>query len=117
MSAHLSDRALLAELIRLGETILSHPFGLVPGNAFDLNSIAGDLVAAMRCPAYASRVGAAEGILFTSLQTITTGGAASQAELARYAFMAQQALAIARDHYFALVRSDAVRRAAGEVRP
>ncbi len=115
MSAHLTDRQVLAELIRLGETILSFPFGLAPGVEFDLNTIAGDLLAAIRCPSGASRVhalGAGEGILFAALQKIVTGGSASQAELARFAFISRQALMIVRDRYFEIVRAEAMRRAA-----
>lgn len=113
MSAHLSDRQLLAELVSLGESILAAPFGARPFPVFDLNAMAGDVVAAMRCPGNRARIGAAEGILFTALQAIATGGAATAAELARMAFIAQQALATTRDHYFAVVRADAdARRAA-----
>lgn len=111
MSVHLSDRALLAQLIRLAETVLSRPYGVGSYIDFDLNAIAGDVVAAMRCPGNAGRIGAFEGMLFAALQIITTGGAATQAELARAAFIAQQALAVVRDHYGAIVRAEAARRA------
>lgn len=117
MSTHLSDRTLLAELIRIGESILLRPFDMAPGRPFNLAALGDDLAVARRCPSHGSPIGAAEAILFVTLQTISTGGAATGAELARYGFIAQQALAIVRDHYFAIALAEETRRRAGMVRP
>jgi hypothetical protein len=101
MSVHQSDRQLLSELIHLGETVLSHPLAAM--RSFIAHAHEVDALAA------SARLGAGETILLTALQKIVTGGAASQAELARLGFIAQQALSIVRDHYFALVEADARR--------
>ena len=115
MSAAHSDRALLAALITIAESVLSpRPF-VWPTESLDLAALAADLVTAIRRPCGASRLGDGEAILFTALQKITSGGSPSQADLSRFAFIAQQALAIVRDHYFAIVKAEAIARARGEV--
>ena len=103
MTAHLADRSLLSQLIRLAEVILAAPLMSSPARVFDLDVLSGDLLAALRCPGRASHVGAAEGILFSALQQVAKGGAISTGELYRYAFIAQQVLPMVRDHYFAAV--------------
>lgn len=107
MTAHLSDRALLAQLIRAAEAILSAPLVPSPGRLADLGELRGDLGAALRCPAPGARIGAAEGILFSCLQEISKGGAISTGALYRFAFVAQQVLPMVRDHYFAVVAAAA----------
>jgi hypothetical protein len=100
MTAHLADRSLLSQLIRLAEMILAAPLTSSPARMFDLDVLSGDLLAALRCPGGASHVGAAEGILSSALQQVAKGGAISTGELYRYAFIAQQVLPMVRDHYF-----------------
>lgn len=103
MSVHVNDSALLSRMIRVAEAIIARPqtaFAFVP----DLVEIEGDLVAAIRCPAVGSKIGKAETILHAALAHLATARL-SQVEVYRFAFLAQHALPMVRDHLFALVVS------------
>lgn len=107
MTVHVNDRALLSRLIRVAETIIARPhtaFAFVP----DLVEIEGDLVASIRCPDARSRMGKAEVILLAALSHLATARV-SQVEAYRFAFLAQHALPMVRDHLFALVVSEQTR--------
>lgn len=104
MSVHLSDRALLRELIGLAEIVLSNPLAFGPGNAFDALALAGDITAAIRCPSPGSAIGVFEATLFGMIERIATGTAwTNGAELMRAAAIASTALAQVREHYSAII--------------
>lgn len=105
MAVHLSDRALLQQMIDIGEAILSAPLMPAPTAVPLLSLLAADLSAAIRCPGHGI-IGSAEVILITALRAIALGGTASTAALYGYALAAQNILPTVRDHLFAVVAAE-----------
>jgi hypothetical protein len=71
MSVHLSDRAVLARLIRLCSTIINAPHAAAD-HLPDLIEVEADLAVATRCPASPSFIGYAELVVITCLMALAT---------------------------------------------